>query len=74
MKRLPSSIQIVAYALIRIIYNLHFHPLSKYPGPKLAAASNLWWAYARWVNTFLGYMPYYLDQTYPKVYQEANHG
>ncbi|KAH7406367.1 isotrichodermin C-15 hydroxylase [Phaeosphaeria sp. MPI-PUGE-AT-0046c] len=34
------------YTLARIVYNLHFHPLSKYPGPRLAAATDLWWAYA----------------------------
>ncbi|KAH6683997.1 cytochrome P450 monooxygenase-like protein [Halenospora varia] len=32
------------YILARIIYRLNFHPLAKYPGPKLAAASQLWFA------------------------------
>ncbi|VUC34838.1 unnamed protein product [Clonostachys rosea] len=35
-----------AYFTSRVVYNLYFHPLSKYPGPKLAAISDLWWAYA----------------------------
>ncbi|KAJ5087802.1 hypothetical protein N7456_011418 [Penicillium angulare] len=30
----------VVYLIIRTIYRLHFHPLSKIPGPKLAAATN----------------------------------
>uniref|UniRef100_A0A8H7KE28 Uncharacterized protein n=1 Tax=Bionectria ochroleuca TaxID=29856 RepID=A0A8H7KE28_BIOOC len=35
-----------AYFIGRAIYNLYFHPLSKYPGPKLGAVTDLWWAYA----------------------------
>ncbi|KAI1372086.1 cytochrome P450 [Hypoxylon crocopeplum] len=30
---------------IRSIYRLYFHPLSKYPGPKIAAISDVWYAY-----------------------------
>ncbi|KAM7196178.1 Cytochrome P450, partial [Rhypophila sp. PSN 637] len=37
---------IFAYCSARAIYNSYFHPLSKYPGPKLAAISCLWWVYA----------------------------
>ncbi|KAK7698287.1 hypothetical protein SLS64_012652 [Diaporthe eres] len=32
---------IIAYSIGRTIYNVHFHPLAKYPGPKLAAEKNL---------------------------------
>jgi hypothetical protein len=39
--------QIAAYTFARAIYNIYFHPLAKYPGPGLAAATDLWWAYAR---------------------------
>ncbi|KAH7309879.1 cytochrome P450 [Stachybotrys elegans] len=35
----------VAYWIARVIYNLAFHPLAKYPGPKIAAATDVWWAY-----------------------------
>ncbi|KAK8038630.1 cytochrome P450 [Apiospora rasikravindrae] len=38
----------IAYFLARAIYNLKFHPLSHYPGPKLAALTNIWWAYIRY--------------------------
>lgn len=38
--------QIFAYAVARCIYLLWFHPLSRFPGPKLAAISNVWYGYA----------------------------
>lgn len=43
-------VQLVAYWIGRSIYNIKFHRLSKYPGPKLAAVSDLWWAYAWYVS------------------------
>lgn len=30
----------VAFLVTRMIYRVYFHPLSKFPGPKLAAASS----------------------------------
>ncbi|KAK6064079.1 benzoate 4-monooxygenase cytochrome p450 [Seiridium cupressi] len=35
--------------LAKCIYNIYFHPLSKFPGPKLAAASD--WQYVRWYTS-----------------------
>lgn len=32
------------YLIATVIYRIWFHPLSKYPGPKIAAATRLWWA------------------------------
>ncbi|KAI9154961.1 Cytochrome P450 monooxygenase BOA3 [Paramyrothecium foliicola] len=37
------------YATCKCIYNLYFHPASKYPGPRLAAISNAWYAY-HWIT------------------------
>ncbi|KAL4916361.1 cytochrome P450 [Aspergillus aurantiobrunneus] len=36
-----ATLAILAYPLLRIIYNLYFHPLSNIPGPRAWAASRL---------------------------------
>ncbi|KAI1860194.1 hypothetical protein JX265_010118 [Neoarthrinium moseri] len=46
----PVATLAVAYYIGRVIYNLYFHPLSKYLAPKLAAATDIWWAYARYAS------------------------
>ncbi|KAH9985202.1 putative cytochrome P450 [Russula compacta] len=36
---------LLLYGLLRIIYNLFFHPLSRFPGPRGAACTRWWLAY-----------------------------
>ena len=36
---------LLLYALLRVIYNLFFHPLSRFPGPRGAACTRWWLAY-----------------------------
>ncbi|KAF8506105.1 cytochrome P450, partial [Russula emetica] len=33
------------YALVRVIYNVYFHPLSRFPGPRGAACTGWWLTY-----------------------------
>ncbi|KAI1199438.1 cytochrome P450 [Nemania serpens] len=40
---------ISVYVATRCIYLLYFHPLAKFPGPRLAAVSNIWYAY-HWLS------------------------
>ncbi|KAH8993121.1 putative P450 monooxygenase [Lactarius akahatsu] len=40
-----AAILLVSLFVWRIVYNIYFHPLSHFPGPKLAACSRLWLAY-----------------------------
>ena len=35
----------LVYALVSVIYNVYFHPLSRFPGPRGAACTGWWLAY-----------------------------
>ena len=42
---LANPVQVALYALVRCFYLLWFHPLANFPGPKIAAVSNVWYGY-----------------------------
>lgn len=54
--------QVIAYAFTRIVYLIYFHPLSNFPGPRLAAISNLWYAY----HWFSGRWPWVVEKAFHK--------
>lgn len=39
------SLWCIVAAILRVIYNLYFHPLSHFPGPPGAACTELWLTY-----------------------------
>ncbi|KAH7303891.1 cytochrome P450 [Rhexocercosporidium sp. MPI-PUGE-AT-0058] len=50
----------IVYSVGWIIYTFWFHPLAKYPGPRFAAISNFWYAWA-WTS---GRWPAILERTH----------
>ena len=54
------------YLISRAIYLLNFHPYAKYPGPKLAAVSNVWYMY----HWFMGRYPWAVEAAIKKYGQQ----
>ncbi|KAF8446892.1 putative cytochrome P450 [Terfezia claveryi] len=60
---LPALISFVTgWALWRVVYNLNFHPLAKFPGPWLAATSTLWFVH----DSLSGRSPFNLAEAHKK--------
>jgi hypothetical protein len=45
-----TAVGLLIYALARGIYNVFFHPLSRFPGPRGAACTKWWLAYMMFVR------------------------
>lgn len=47
---------LVVYSIGRVVYNVFFHPLAKFPGPKLAGVSRIWLWYRESRGDMIEYM------------------
>ncbi|UPK92731.1 hypothetical protein LCI18_003666 [Fusarium solani-melongenae] len=59
---IAGSAVLVFWLLALVIYRLFFHPLANYPGPKLAACTELWFVRS-WTG---GYHPFVMRQVHEK--------
>jgi hypothetical protein len=42
---LTIAVGLLFYSFVRVVYNVFFHPLSRFPGPHGAACTRWWLAY-----------------------------
>ncbi|KAI1186008.1 cytochrome P450 monooxygenase-like protein [Nemania serpens] len=59
---LVVTLGIILYNTAQAIYLLFFHPLAKYPGPKWAAISELWWVWGLCTER----LPFIVDDLHKK--------
>ncbi|KAI0047707.1 putative P450 monooxygenase [Auriscalpium vulgare] len=63
-----GSAAVLVWSVWRVVYNLYFHPLAHVPGPRWAAATQLWLAYKElWEGTSLSDIRYQLHAQYGDV-------
>ncbi|KAK6860830.1 hypothetical protein PG995_004466 [Apiospora arundinis] len=55
-------INLVVLWTFRAVWRLFFHPLSRYPGPRIAAVSDIWYAY----HSLLGRWPWTVEDVLKK--------
>lgn len=65
-----TLIAVVLYFASHAIYNLYFHPLSKFPGPKLAAATK---SYEFYHDVIKGGQFFYAIQRMHAEYGKGHH-
>jgi hypothetical protein len=71
---LVTAAVLLWYGLLRVIYNIYFHPLSHFPGPRGAACTRLWLAYMELVKCVsLSDIRVELHQKYGAASQPSNH-
>ena len=54
--------QLLCYQIGYLLYNIFLHPLSTYPGPKIAAASQIPWVW----HTVSGRLPHWIKQLHDR--------
>ncbi|KAF7593379.1 hypothetical protein BBP40_011568 [Aspergillus hancockii] len=78
LQYLPSPVGLIGGVIVLIsissialgLYNVYFHPLSTYPGPRLAAATRFWFAW-HLANGSLPFAIHELHQVYGDVVRVA---
>ena len=63
---LTVPLAVMVHLAFLAIYRLYFHPLSKFPGPKLAALSDYWELYQDFFRKESGYLFIELDNLHDK--------
>jgi len=68
-----AVVVVSAVAIIGCVYRLYLSPLSRYPGPKLAAVSYLWQTYMRYHGLLPTKLEQQVKETGPIVRMGPNH-